>query len=70
MTVKKQACTAIHYEVSHHDLPLSCPMPTMRLWDAHPRVFLPIEEEGYAVCPYCSAEYHLKDFEAKRKGAE
>ncbi|MFW0080030.1 MAG: zinc-finger domain-containing protein, partial [Coxiella endosymbiont of Haemaphysalis qinghaiensis] len=38
-----------------------------RLWDAHPRVYLPIEHEGYFVCPYCEAEYSLKDFEQFKK---
>jgi uncharacterized Zn-finger protein len=66
---KKQACTAVYYEITYCDLPLSCPMPNMRLWDAHPRVFLPIKETGQAICPYCSAEYYLKDFE-KRPSTE
>ena len=48
------------YEVTANDLPLSCPMPGMHLWNSHPRVFLPIEGTGYAKCPYCSAEYVLK----------
>jgi uncharacterized Zn-finger protein len=47
-------------EVSQADLPLSCPMPDMELWSAHPRVFLPIEKTGDATCPYCSAHYTLK----------
>lgn len=47
------------YEITHKDLPLSCPMPDKVLWSAHPRVFLPIEATGRAVCPYCSAEYIL-----------
>jgi len=29
------------------------------LWAAHPRVYLPIEETGRAICPYCSVEYVL-----------
>jgi uncharacterized Zn-finger protein len=49
-----------HYEVSQDDLPLSCPMPGMHLWNSHPRVYLPIEQTGWAKCPYCSAEYTLK----------
>lgn len=53
------------YQVSYKNLPLSCPMPDMRLWDAHPRVYLPIEETGHVVCPYCDAEYFLKDFVKK-----
>jgi uncharacterized Zn-finger protein len=48
------------FEVTIDDLPLSCPMPNMSLWDAHPRVYLPIEEAGEVTCPYCSAFYKLK----------
>jgi uncharacterized Zn-finger protein len=55
-----QACKEQRYEVSAADLPLSCPMKGMRVWDAHPRVYLPIEAIGRAVCPYCEAEYILK----------
>lgn len=52
-------CTKRRYIVSREDLPVCCPMEPYRLWDAHPRVYLPIEEEGRAVCPYCEAEYIL-----------
>jgi len=48
------------YEVTAEDLPLSCPMPGMQLWNSHPRVFLPVERTGWAKCPYCSAEFTLK----------
>ena len=47
------------YEVRREDLPLSCPMPGMHLWNSHPRVYLPIEGSGQAKCPYCGADYHL-----------
>ncbi len=59
----ERACKLRQYEITDKDLPLSCPMPTMQLWDAHPRVFLPIETTGHAVCPYCAAMYFLKDFQ-------
>lgn len=49
------------YEVTLQDLPLCCPMPNSRLWDSHPRVYLPIEATGRAVCPYCEALYVLID---------
>lgn len=49
------------YEVSKSDLPLSCPMPGMTVWNSHPKVYLPIEKTGQAKCPYCSADYLLKD---------
>ena len=62
-TKLKQANTKLFYEVSRRDLPLSCPTKDMRVWDAHPRVYLPIAETGQVVCPYCSAEFVLKDGE-------
>lgn len=48
------------YEVSTADLPLSCPMPGMQLWNSHPRVYLPVEQRGEAKCPYCGADFVLK----------
>lgn len=50
-----------HYTVSRKDLPLSCPTPDMSLWNSHPRVYLPIEKTGHALCPYCGAEFELDD---------
>ncbi len=47
-------------EVTADDLPLHCPMPGKRLWDSHPKVYLPIEDSGQALCPYCGTEYVLK----------
>ena len=47
------------YDVTEEDLPLSCPMPQMYLWNSHPRVYLPIEMTGEARCPYCSTLYRL-----------
>ena len=49
-----------NYEVTQDDLPLSCPMPGMHLWNSHPRVFLAVEKTGWAKCPYCGAAYTLK----------
>jgi uncharacterized Zn-finger protein len=48
------------YEVGREDLPLSCPMPGMHLWNSHPKVYLPIESAGEAKCPYCGADYVLR----------
>ncbi|HEY8009477.1 MAG TPA: zinc-finger domain-containing protein [Rudaea sp.] len=48
------------YEVTAADLPLSCPMPGMALWNSHPKVYLAIEASGSARCPYCSALFVLK----------
>ena len=49
------------YTVRRADLPLSCPMPGMALWNSHPKVYLAIEASGSAKCPYCGAVYHLAD---------
>ncbi len=49
------------YRVTRADLPLSCPMPGMSLWNSHPKVYLPIEKSGMAKCPYCGAVYILEE---------
>ncbi len=57
-----QANAAQRYEVRRADLPLSCPLPSMALWNSHPRVYLPIEaENGESDCPYCGAHFVLVD---------
>jgi uncharacterized Zn-finger protein len=55
------ASTQSDCEVRRADLPLSCPTSGQRLWNSHPRVYLPIEETGSASCPYCGARYRLVD---------
>ena len=50
-----------HYDVTRADLPLSCPMPAMQLWNSHPKVYIPVEETGEGTCPYCSAVFKLVD---------
>jgi len=55
------ASTKTEYEVKQTDLPLSCPTPEQKLWNSHPRVYLPIEQTGNASCPYCGANYRLVD---------
>jgi uncharacterized Zn-finger protein len=55
------ANTEMEYEIRRADLPLSCPTPEQKLWNSHPRVYLPIEQSGTATCPYCSARYRLID---------
>jgi uncharacterized Zn-finger protein len=49
------------FQVSRADLPLSCPTHEQKLWNSHPRVYLPIEKTGQATCPYCSTRYVLID---------
>lgn len=68
-----QPNAANRYEITARDLPLSCPMPGMYLWNSHPKVYLPIHETGEQKCPYCGAVYVLKgwspnDLEIQRLG--
>lgn len=56
-----QANAEHRYNVTRADLPLSCPMPGMSLWNSHPKVYLPVEATGQAQCPYCGAQYTLVD---------
>jgi uncharacterized Zn-finger protein len=44
------------------DLPLHCPLPSQKLWNSHPRVFLPIADapDRAARCPYCGTLYRLQ----------
>lgn len=46
-------------EVTTAELPLACPLPQQALWNAHPRVYLPIEATGQVICPYCNTHYTL-----------
>ena len=55
----KTTNTARRVEVTADDLPLHCPMPRDMVWNAHPRVFLPVEQRGEALCPYCGTLYVL-----------
>jgi uncharacterized Zn-finger protein len=49
------------YGVRLSDLPLSCPMPGMYLWNSHPKVYIPVAATGEAKCPYCGAQYYMLD---------
>ena len=46
-------------EITGDDLPLHCPMPSMILWNSHPRVFLTIEATDEAICPFCGTHSTL-----------
>ena len=36
-------------------------MPGMALWNSHPKVYLPIVDDGgESTCPYCGAHYVLR----------
>ena len=47
-------------EVKQGDLPIHCPVPGSSLWNSHPRVYIPVEENGEeARCPCCGAIFKL-----------
>lgn len=58
-TKKQPACAQKIHVVQQCDLPLCCPTDSMELWNAHPKVYLPIEKTGEEVCPYCSTRFVL-----------
>ncbi len=61
METKNQPTNAQQrYQITRADLPLHCPTDSMTLWNLHPRVYLPIEDNGVAKCPYCGTVYELK----------
>lgn len=55
------SCDQMSYTISRSELPLSCPTDKMVLWNAHPKVYLPIEKTGSEICPYCGSQYILQD---------
>lgn len=57
----KTACTQKVIQVQPQDLPLSCPTEDMSVWNAHPKVYLPIETTGEETCPYCGTQFVLKN---------
>ena len=47
-------------EVQTADLPIHCPMEGSSLWNSHPLVYIPVEENGgESKCPYCGTVYKL-----------
>jgi uncharacterized Zn-finger protein len=47
-------------EVKTGDLPIHCPVTGSSLWNSHPRVYIPVAENGgEANCPYCGTIYKL-----------
>lgn len=58
---KPQACAKQFIAISAEQLPLCCPLPNQRVWDAHPRVYFDMTpEHPEAICPYCGTHYQLQ----------
>jgi uncharacterized Zn-finger protein len=58
---KEPASAKKNYVVRPNELPLCCPTDAMELWNAHPKVYLPIEKTGVEVCPYCGSRFVLQN---------
>ena len=58
--MSKENITQRCIEVSVKDLPLTCPLTDMNLWNAHPKVVIPMHNGGEARCPYCGTLYQFK----------
>lgn len=47
-------------EVKTGDLPIHCPVEGSSLWNSHPRVYIPVAENGgESKCPYCGTIYKV-----------
>ena len=47
-------------EVKRDELPVHCPTEGSSLWNSHPRVYIPVlENGGESRCPYCGALFKL-----------
>ena len=64
-TDQTQGCCKKKYTITTDDLPLCCPMTDTELWNAHPRVYLPVEKTGEINCPYCESTYVLLNFSSE-----
>ncbi|MGH8041351.1 MAG: zinc-finger domain-containing protein [Rudaea sp.] len=60
VTVPGASCAERVLDVQWGDLPLACPLPGTELWNAHPRIYLPIHRSGREACPYCGTIYRLR----------
>ncbi|MCP4490752.1 MAG: zinc-finger domain-containing protein [Gammaproteobacteria bacterium] len=55
-----QPNTRAALEVKTDMLPIHCPPPNSSLWNSHPRVYIPVQEnDGEAKCPYCGTIFKL-----------
>ena len=60
MLERDPSCNVRVCYVQWSDLPLECPLPDTSLWNAHPRIYLPIHETGRQLCGYCGTMYILQ----------
>ncbi len=58
MTKPNQSTSYV--ELDGKDLPAYCPNPNMPIWSSHPRVYIPVDDNLSAQCPYCGTVYKVK----------
>ncbi len=56
-----KCCSKTEIEVKRKDLPVRCPTPDMSLWNGHPRVYLELDNNNEAMCPYCGTHFKVVD---------
>ncbi len=44
-------------KITQTDKALFCPPENKPLWSNHPRVYLPLDSNMQATCPYCGNQY-------------
>ena len=49
------------YSVKRSELPACCPRPDQKIDCMHPKVFIAFDKQGHGRCPYCGAEFVIKD---------
>ena len=60
--MNKTACVNKKVYVKKHQLPICCPQPGEEIFNAHPKIYLSLDEKNReATCPYCSTVYVLVD---------
>ena len=57
MSKLKNACIYPEIHITEQDLPLCCPMNDTEIHNAHPRVYLTLDGNNEATCPYCNTKY-------------
>lgn len=58
---EQQQAVRVAVKVTTAMTPLCCPLPSMTLWNMHPKVYLPLDEDQSATCPYCETHYTVCD---------
>jgi len=56
-----KCCAQSHIDWNRADLPVRCPTPDMEIWAGHPRVYLELDDNDEARCPYCGTHFKVID---------